>query len=353
MTTLLNKKIVIVIENTKMGKRNEHIDELISTFLAEGLEPDALGELKAWIAESEENRAYFVQHREIWFSAVQESESKRYNQEKAFGAFRTRMEKQKAVEKVKRMPVWRKLSKYAAAVLLLGFISYVSYWYGESNLRDTLAEIEVEAPAGSQTRLRLPDGTSVLLNSDSRITYSQDFGVSSREVVLQGEGYFEVAHNREMPFYVKTEDVQVRVLGTKFNFRDYPEDGEAVVSLIEGKVALKNEIRQEAELVLLPDEQMVLNKKEKVMKKERMNAQSVLQWAEGRLLFDETPLLEAIRILERSYGVEIEFAEDSLKELRVYGNFSRMTQSINDILNALSATGKVHYTLKGEKIFLY
>lgn len=336
-----------------METKTAHIDELISTFLAEGLEADVLEELKAWIAESEENRVHFMKCQEIWFSAVQEQEGKYYDQEKAFELFEKRVEKQKAEKRKARIPVWRGLYKYAVAILLFGFISYFSYQKGENSLRNALAEIEVEAPDGSQTRLHLPDGTTVLLNSDSRITYAQDFGVNSREVTLQGEGYFEVAHNQKIPFYVKTEDVQVRVLGTKFNFRDYPEDGEVVVSLIEGKVALKNKIRQEADLVLMPDEQMVLDKKEKVMKKESMNAQAVLQWAEGCLSFDETPLLEVAKILERSYDVEIEFTEESLKELRFYGNFNRTKQGLNDILNALSATGKVHYMLKGEKIVLY
>ncbi|CDD92776.1 putative uncharacterized protein [Bacteroides intestinalis CAG:315] len=336
-----------------METKTAHIDELISTFLSEGLEADVLEELKAWIAESEENRVHFMKCQEIWFSAVQEQEGKYYDQEKAFELFEKRVEKQKAEKRKARIPVWRGLYKYAVAILLFGFISYFSYQKGENSLRNALAEIEVEAPSGSQTRLHLPDGTTVLLNSDSRITYAQDFGVNSREVTLQGEGYFEVAHNQKIPFYVKTEDVQVRVLGTKFNFRDYPEDGEVVVSLIEGKVALKNKIRQEADLVLMPDEQMVLDKKEKVMKKESMNAQAVLQWAEGCLSFDETPLLEVAKILERSYDVEIEFTEESLKELRFYGNFNRTKQGLNDILNALSATGKVHYMLKGEKIVLY
>ena len=336
-----------------METKTAHIDELISTFLAEGLEADVLEELKAWIAESEENRVHFMKCQEIWFSAVQEQEGKYYDQEKAFELFENRVEKQKAEKRKARIPVWRGLYKYAVAILLFGFISYFSYQKGENSLRNALAEIEVEAPSGSQTRLHLPDGTTVLLNSDSRITYAQDLGVNSREVTLQGEGYFEVAHNQKIPFYVKTEDVQVRVLGTKFNFRDYPEDGEVVVSLIEGKVALKNKIRQEADLVLMPDEQMVLDKKEKVMKKESMNAQAVLQWAEGCLSFDETPLLEVAKILERSYDVEIEFTEESLKELRFYGNFNRTKQGLNDILNALSATGKVHYMLKGEKIVLY
>ena len=223
-----------------METKTAHIDELISTFLSEGLEADVLEELKAWIAESEENRVHFMKCQEIWFSAVQEQEGKYYDQEKAFELFEKRVEKQKAEKRKARIPVWRGLYKYAVAILLFGFISYFSYQKGENSLRNALAEIEVEAPSGSQTRLHLPDGTTVLLNSDSRITYAQDFGVNSREVTLQGEGYFEVAHNQKIPFYVKTEDVQVRVLGTKFNFRDYPEDGEVVVSLIEGKVALKN-----------------------------------------------------------------------------------------------------------------
>lgn len=336
-----------------MEQRQEYIDELISVFLSEGLNPEEQETLNTWIARSEENRKYFMQHQEIWFSSIQQKESARYDEEKAFDAFKERINQQKR-EKVSLMNmIWRNYGKYAAAILVLGLVSYFSYWGGENRLKNALAEVQVEAPAGSQTRLHLPDGTSVVLNAGSHITYSQDFGIETRMVKLQGEGYFEVAHNAKMPFYVQTKDLQVRVLGTKFNFRDYPEDKEVVVSLMEGKVALNNQIKQEAELILHPNERVVLDKQGGMMVKESIEAAPDMQWTEGRLIFDEAPLSEVAKILERSYGVRINFANDSLKKFRFYGNFNRSEQSIQDILETLSATGKANYTLKNKDIVLY
>ncbi len=242
-----------------------------------------------------------------------------------------------------------------AFISIIGFISYFSYWRGKSNLKNVLTEtgIEVETPIGSQTRLRLPDGTIVILNAGSRIIYPQNFGVYNRDVELQGEGYFEVARNIEMPFYVKTKELQVRVLGTKFNFRDYPEDKEVVVSLLEGRIVLNNQLQREEELLLLPNEQVILDKRVKTMKKEWKRDGINIEWITGRLFFDEIPLPEVAQILERNYGVRIKFANDALKKIRFYGNFNKNGQSVRDILEALSATEKVHYTLNDKEIILY
>lgn len=336
-----------------MEERQEHIDELISLFLSQGLNQKEQEVLDAWVAESEENQKYFMQHQEVWFSALQNNISSRYNEEKAFDVFKERVSKRESEKTRRKNITWRSIYKYAAAILILGMVSYFSFRGGESRLKNALAEVRIEAPMGSQTRLHLPDGTLVVLNAGSYITYSQDFGIETRMVKLQGEGYFEVAHNANKPFHVQTKDLQVRVLGTKFNFCDYPEDKEVVVSLIEGKVALNNQITQEAELILHPNERVVLDKQDGIMKKGSIEAVTDMQWTGGRLIFDETPLSEVARILERSYGVRINFANDSLKNFRFYGNFSRPEQSLQDILEALSATGKAHYTLKNNDIVLY
>ena len=335
-----------------MEKRQEHIDELISVFLSEGLNRQEQEMLNAWISESKENRKYFMQYQEIWFSSLQKEESVKYNAEKAFDIFKKRIRQSKTGEITKRV-AWRSYYKYVAAILVLGLVSYFSYQKGESRLRNTLAEVRVEAPVGSQTRLHLPDGTSVVLNAGSYITYPQNFGAETRRVKLQGEGYFEVAHNEKIPFHVQTKGLQVRVLGTKFNFRDYPEDEEAVVTLLEGKVALNNQIKQESELILNPNERVVLDKQAGMMKKVPVEAALDMQWTEGRLSFDEIPLAEVVKILERNYGIQVNFANDSLKKIRFYGNFSRSEQNLQDILEALSATGKIHYTLKNNNIILY
>lgn len=336
-----------------MEERNSHIDELIAAFLSKGLSKEAREELDAWIASSEENRRYFMQQQEIWFSAVQEEERTRYDADRAFETFRKRVAASTAQKQSKKVIDWKTIYKYAAAVLVVGLISFFSYRQGESNLQNALTQVEVEAPLGAQTRLRLPDGTLVVLNAGSRLVYPQDFGVDNREVELSGEGYFEVERNEKLPFHVQTPSLSVRVLGTKFNFRDYPNDEEAVVSLLEGKVALDNRLRTEAEMILLPNEQVTLDKAEGHMKKETKEVKKVLEWTSGKLFFDELPLPEVVKILERSYDVHITFVTDSLRDFRFYGSFGRGEQGIKDILEALEKTGKVRYKQKDREITLY
>ena len=144
------------------------------------------------------------------------------------------------------------LWRYAAIIAVILAVGCFSYWQGGVNVKDTFADISVEAPLGSRTKLYLPDGTLVWLNAGSRMTYSQGFGVDNRKVELEGEGYFEVQRNEKLPFFVKTKDLQLQVLGTKFNFRDYPEDHEVVVSLLEGKVELNNLLKKRKKLSLHP-----------------------------------------------------------------------------------------------------
>lgn len=112
------------------------------------------------------------------------------------------------------------------------------------------------------------------------------------------------------------------MLGTKFNFRDYPEDHEVVVSLLEGKVGLNNLLREEKEAVLSPDERAVLNKANGLLTVESVTASNASQWTDGYLFFDEELLPDIAKELERSYNVKIHIANDSLKTFRFYGNFS-------------------------------
>ena len=338
-----------------MEEANGHIDELIVSFLSKELGREGMEELKAWIAASEENRAYFMRCQALWFSASQEEEAACYDVEKAYRKFCDRVNARRERFSIGRQGrTWRIWVRYAAVVVLAGMIACFSYWQGKNEWRDALGSIEVQAPLGSQTRICLPDGTWVVLNAGSRMVYGQDFGMDGREVFLEGEGYFEVAHNAESPFRVCSGNLQVRVLGTKFNFRDYPEDRNAVVSLVEGKVALGNKIRKEPEQFLMPDERIVLDKSDGRLEKERVEQIAAdVDWRNGMLSFDEVLLSEVIKVLERSYDVQIELATDSLAAYRFYGNFSCVEQSIKDVLEALAATGKVNYTLKGRNAVLY
>ncbi|WP_373145067.1 FecR family protein [Bacteroides thetaiotaomicron] len=337
-----------------MEEENKHIDELIANYLTESLDKNALDELKTWIAASAENQQYFIRQREIWFSAVSREAASVYDKDKAFENFRNRVESQKEIQSTSRRgfslsALWR----YAAVVAIIIAVGCISYWQGEVNVKDTFADISVEAPLGSKTKLYLPDGTLVWLNAGSRMTYSQGFGVDNRKVELEGEGYFEVKRNEKIPFFVKTKDLQLQVLGTKFNFRDYPEDHEVVVSLLEGKVGLNNLLREEKEAVLSPDERAVLNKANGLLTVESVIASNASQWTDGYLFFDEELLPDIAKELERSYNVKIHIANDSLKTFRFYGNFVRREQNIQEVLEALASTEKMQYKIEERNITIY
>lgn len=337
-----------------MEEDKKHIDELIANYLTEGLDETQLDVLKAWIAASPANEKYFLDQREVWFSAVSRQAASIYNKEKAFETFKTRVKSQNMMPK----PLRRRFSgavlwRYAAMVAIVLAVGCFSYWRGGANVKDTFADISVEAPLGSKTKLYLPDGTLVWLNAGSRMTYSQGFGVDNRRVELEGEGYFEVKHNEKIPFFVKTKDLQLQVLGTKFNFRDYPDDGEVVVSLLEGKVELNNLLRKEKEAILSPDERAVLNKANGLMKVESVTASNASQWTDGYLFFDEELLPDIAKELERSYNVKIYIINDSLKTFRFYGNFVRREQSIGEVLEALASTEKIQYKIEERNITIY
>lgn len=337
-----------------MEEENKHIDELIANYLTESLDKNALDELKTWIAASAENQQYFIRQREIWFSAVSREAASVYDKDKAFENFRNRVESQKEIQSTSRRgfslsALWR----YAAVVAIIIAVGCISYWQGEVNVKDTFADISVEAPLGSKTKLYLPDGTLVWLNAGSRMIYSQGFGVDNRKVELEGEGYFEVKRNEKIPFFVKTKDLQLQVLGTKFNFRDYPEDHEVVVSLLEGKVGLNNLLREEKEAVLSPDERAVLNKANGLLTVESVIASNASQWTDGYLFFDEELLPDIAKELERSYNVKIHIANDSLKTFRFYGNFVRREQNIQEVLEALASTEKMQYKIEERNITIY
>ena len=211
----------------KTEKNIARIDDLIAGYFAQELKREELTELQQWLKASVGNKTYFLQAQELWFSAISANHAVRFDSEKAFERFLTSkisLSKQ-TVESVVLKPQFRLFEfdfrKVAAAVALLVIFAGIGYLVGDGRFSGQLADLKVEVPYGSKTKLRLPDGSFVWLNAGSKLLYSRDFGVENRNIELIGEGYFEVTKNKALPFEVKTKEVTVRVLGTKFNFRNY------------------------------------------------------------------------------------------------------------------------------------
>ena len=134
----------------------------------------------------------------------------------------------------------------AAAILLMPILAFLFYTISENKSESikytnslVVDSLEITAPIGSRTMVQLSDGSKVYLNYGSKLKYPQNFSGNTREVILLGEGYFDVTHNLEKPFIVHTEKLKIKALGTIFNVQAYPEDGSISTTLVDGKVAIE------------------------------------------------------------------------------------------------------------------
>lgn len=333
--------------------KNIDIDELIAGHCANELSEEETGYLRDWLNSSPDNKKYFQQQRQIWFSAIATNNEIRFDKDKAFQLFLTR----KTATLQKRIFTEKRLSlifqRIAAAAAILLIFAGSGYWLGTGRIKGLIAEnVIIEAPLGSRSKMYLPDGTLVWLNAGSTLSYSQNFGVEERTVNLKGEGYFEVTHQDKKPFYVISKDLKIRVLGTKFNLRNYLEEEEARVTLLEGSVKVNCKSASQPESYLKPNEQIIYDRKTTVVRTIPTNASNALEWTNGYLFFDEEKLPDIARELERSYNVKIRIADESLKTFRFYGNFTRTEQTIQEVLEVLASTEKLSYEINGKEITL-
>lgn len=146
--------------------------------------------------------------------------------------------------------------------------------------------------------------------------------------------------------------MNLRVLGTKFNFRNYPEDEEVVVNLLEGSVALHNGIKTMQDIYLNPEEKVILNKATGEMIKHKAAVRNSMVWTKDELFFDEELLKDIAKELMRSYDVSIEVV-DSVQDRRFYGSFKTFGSSIEEVLETIASTGQMRYVYKDGKYILF
>lgn len=324
------------------------IDNLIVDFLDGKLDVNGNAQLEQWVSSSEENMCYFKDKMEVWFSSIIADDAVAFDKEEAYQHFKAKTQAKENAKELNLKSWWYRI----AAVAVLALVSTLSYYQGREQVTASFADVIIESPKGSKTKLYLPDGSLVWLNADSKIVYSQGFGVNNRDLTLEGEGYFEVVKNKKLPFRVNTENVDLQVLGTKFNFKAYIEDNEVIINLIEGDVALKNNIINMPLIYMVKNDRVILEKVTGKMRKRPAQAISARAWTNGELLFDEEILEDIAKRLERAYNVDIK-VNDSVKDRRFYGAFINDKQTIEDVLKTMSSTGRVKYKYVNNRYELY
>jgi transmembrane sensor len=246
---------------------------------------------------------------------------------------------------------WR-IKAAAALVLLAG----LGYFLGRTLMPEAtkstivaMPEIEVlQAPLGVKSTIRLEDGSVVFLNSGSKISFVKGFADTLRLVTLEGEAYFEVAHDTAKPFIVQTGAISTRALGTEFNVSSYP--GERVsVSLVKGEVLVRNG-KAALEERLLPGEEVKMTTEDTEIEKYPFDSDEVLSWMHKTLIFNKSPFPVASRKLEAWFGVELIFQNQIPKDLQVSGKF--IDESLENILKGLSYSSRFRYRIEGKKVYI-
>lgn len=249
-----------------------------------------------------------------------------------------------------------KCLKYAAMVAVVCLVGWLTYVDGQKKAKSEFAQdVVIEVPPSSTTKISLPDGTVAWLNAGSVIKYSQNYGITNRAITLEGEGYFKVKKDANLPFSVQTANLHINDIGTSFNVSDYATDEEASIALIEGVVDFHIVGKDGKVYRLKPNQRAAYNKHsgEVAILEAQTMAQQSRQWINGNIDFNGMPLQGIVKVLERNYSVSIKVVNPNLYKYRFQGNFRRQEQSLEEILSYLSATGKIHYRMKGRNVEIY
>lgn len=230
---------------------------------------------------------------------------------------------------------------------------------------------EISTKTGTHSNIILPDGSKVWLNGGSRLTYDKAFNHSTREVELIGEAYFDVARNEGKPFIIHTRQMDIKVLGTVFNVKAYPEDDNSETSLIHGTVEVIMRHSSGERIILKPNDKLTinhsLNKSDKGEKATDVNMVSVTKigsisylpsdstiietsWVDNRLIFRDKSFAELSVAMERKYGVTFLFEHESIKQQMFNGNLKN--ESIEQALKALQLANKFSYQLMKDTIII-
>lgn len=220
--------------------------------------------------------------------------------------------------------------------------------YADGGESEAVVYNKLDIPRGGEFCLTLSDGTRVWLNSETSIQYPVVFGTKERRVFIQGEAYFEVAKDAKKPFTVQFMSSSVTVLGTSFNIRAYPEEKQSQTTLAEGSVRIYS---PGSSMLLKPGEQAEVKALSGEMVKKEVEVKTFTSWKDGRFVFEQEPLENIMRTLERWYDIRVIFRDEGAKRISLSGNLKRYGD-FSQVMNMLQMTGDVRFELHGNDVYI-
>lgn len=331
-----------------MNPTTEYIYSIIAKSLTDQLSEAETTELETWKSASKENRREYADFVSVWSMSGTLKMPRSVDSAKMLndiktqsGLFRTK----------KRYLNW---AVQAAAVLLLSLIFSGVFSYlnrDNSVLSNKTVYQEIKAAFGTQTKVELADGTTVFLNSGSKLRFPQTFDNQlQRKVILDGEGYFVVSHNKALPFIVETSQMNIKVLGTTFNVDAYSDNSMLHIALVEGSVKLQQNIGGQTNdlMELKPNQVASLNSADKTLiKTDVADLHKYTAWVNGRIVFFGDPIQTVVKKLENWYNVDIVISDKRLENYQFTGTF--IDEPLEQVLNILSLTSPMTYVIQAGK----
>ncbi|HEY1062212.1 MAG TPA: FecR domain-containing protein [Daejeonella sp.] len=198
--------------------------------------------------------------------------------------------------------------------------------------------------------INLPDGSSVILNENSRLEISDSFGTNSkRQVYLSGEAYFDIAYDHSRPFIVYTGKIKTTVLGTAFNIKSSPGDKKVIITVTRGKVKVGD--NQKTYNVIVPDEQVVFDESINRPIKKPVKAEKFIEWTNGDIYFDDVSIRDVAKQLQERFQVSIIFSNEQIKSCKFSATFLK-SQSLKQILNIIGEFNQIKYQFKDDKTII-
>ncbi len=289
-----------------------------------------------WLQESSENELILMRERKL-FDAMIVSDG-------------LEIEAKKPYSKIKRLKNNRfvlELTKVAAVVAITLIGAFIFKYLKQEELNPMTNIVSV--PSGQRVNLRLSDGTEVWINAKTRVEYPTKFSNQSREVKVEGEAYFDVAHNKEIPFLVFANQFKIKVLGTKFDVVSYPDSNEFSTSLLEGSVEVSDQQKEQS--VVLEVNQMVdLNDGE--LQKLSVTDFDQFSWREGLIRFKDLNFKDLMKRFEKCFDVKIVINNKNLENYLCSGTL-RIADGLDSALNILQRDAKYTYKKSEDNTIVY
>lgn len=356
-------------------------EDLITGFIEGSITDDELKDLINELKNNPGKRKAFNEYIDIWQATLKARKTDDYNAEKAW--HKLKCEIRDSVGRPYESSSYKlvgKIQRVAAAVIIAAIAGTLAFYLvkntGISGKNEVLSEYII--PYGSRSQIILPDGTDIWLNSGSRIKYDNGFGRHNRNIFLEGEAYFDVSRDEKLPFIVNTSEITIKVLGTAFNVKAYPDEDVVETTVERGIVQVKSDARSTGKwdgIILRANQKLLYTRKnetvntddysavdntrqksvsnlepQKAIINDNVSTKVYTSWKDNRWIIEREELQSLAVKLERRYNVSIVINDESLKNYVFSGILE--DETLEQVLEAIKLTAPILYKIDQKRVVL-